>query len=76
MATINISDLRPTGSELFSDSEGYMRDLADSEFDHLYGGLPFLIWAVGYYAVTSSAACIATAGAVVGGVVGYLTAGK
>jgi len=39
MSTINISDLRPTGTELFSDSEGYMNDLSDNEFDSIYGGL-------------------------------------
>lgn len=38
MATINISDLRPAGSDLFSDSEGYMNELGDSEFDATYGG--------------------------------------
>jgi hypothetical protein len=31
MATINISDLRPTGSDLFSDSESYMSELGDNE---------------------------------------------
>ncbi|MBW4500513.1 MAG: hypothetical protein KME57_13360 [Scytonema hyalinum WJT4-NPBG1] len=39
MATINISDLRPTGSELFSDSEGYMSELGDSELDIVNGGI-------------------------------------
>lgn len=39
MSTINISNLRPTGTELFSDSEGYMNELGDSEFDSIYGGL-------------------------------------
>ncbi|WP_414572350.1 hypothetical protein [Nostoc sp. CCY 9925] len=38
MATINISDLRPTGSDLFSDSEGYMNELNDNEVDAIYGG--------------------------------------
>ncbi|MBD2607481.1 hypothetical protein H6G81_23880 [Scytonema hofmannii FACHB-248] len=74
MATINISDLHPAGSDLFSDSEGYMRDLVDSEFDGLYGGLPFLVWTVGYYAVRSSKWCVAGAAAGVaalGGIVGW-----
>ena len=39
MSTINISDLHPAGSELFSDSEGYMNELGDNEFDSIYGGL-------------------------------------
>lgn len=40
MATINISDLRATGSELFSDSEGYqVVELDDNELDNIVGGL-------------------------------------
>ncbi len=31
MSTIKISDLRPAGSELFSDSEGYMSSLSEEE---------------------------------------------
>lgn len=38
MSTIKISDLRPTGSELFSDSEGYMSDLGDNELGAINGG--------------------------------------
>lgn len=38
MATINISDLRPTGSELFSDSETFMTDLVNSELGEVSGG--------------------------------------
>lgn len=37
MSTIKINDLRPTGAELFSDSESYMNELGDSELD-IYGG--------------------------------------
>jgi hypothetical protein len=37
MSTIKIDDLRPTGAELFSDSESYMNELGDSELD-IYGG--------------------------------------
>jgi hypothetical protein len=48
MATINISDLRPTGSDLFFDSESYMSELADSELDIINGGF------------TSSPLCVAT----------------
>lgn len=39
MATINISDLRPAGSNLFSDSEDYMSELSDSEIDNVNGGI-------------------------------------
>ncbi|MBH8578130.1 hypothetical protein I8752_35340 [Nostocaceae cyanobacterium CENA369] len=38
MANINICDLRPIGSELFSDSEGYMDELGDSELYTVNGG--------------------------------------
>jgi hypothetical protein len=38
MASITISELRPTGYELFSDSETFMTDLVDSELD-IMGGL-------------------------------------
>jgi hypothetical protein len=31
MANITISDLRPAGSDLFSDSESYLTDLTESE---------------------------------------------
>lgn len=37
MPTIKIDDLRPTGAELFSDSESYMNELGDGELD-VYGG--------------------------------------
>ncbi|NEU78036.1 hypothetical protein [Nostoc sp. UIC 10630] len=59
MATINISDLHPAGSDLFSDSEGYMNDLGDNEFDSIYGGLlPALLFSVGkLVAQRSSAVC-------------------
>ena len=39
MATINISDLRPTGSDLFSDSESYMSELGDNELGSVKGGI-------------------------------------
>ena len=39
MSTINISDLYPTGSELFSDSENYMNELVDNELEIIYGGI-------------------------------------
>ncbi len=38
MSTINISDLRSTGADLFSDSESYMSELGDSELDIINGG--------------------------------------
>jgi len=38
MSTIKISDLCPTGSELFSDSESFMNDLVDGEIGAIQGG--------------------------------------
>ncbi len=82
MATINISDLRPAGSDLFSDSEGYMSELGDSEFDSIYGGLtPALVWSAATAAARlSSAKCaisVAAGVTAVGGAVsGWITAGK
>ncbi|RCJ19626.1 hypothetical protein A6770_05650 [Nostoc minutum NIES-26] len=82
MANINISDLRPTGLELFSDSEGYMDELSYSEYNSIYGGLtPALVWsAVTVAARISSARCAIKASAVSVGVAsavsGWFTAGK
>lgn len=39
MATINIPNLRPAGSELFSDSENYMSELIDGELNYIKGGV-------------------------------------
>lgn len=39
MATIQISNLKPTGYELFSDSESYMIDLSDNELGNVNGGI-------------------------------------
>ncbi|AKE64121.1 hypothetical protein MYAER_1771 [Microcystis aeruginosa NIES-2549] len=38
MANITISDLRPAGADLFSDSESYLTDLTDSEMLDTLGG--------------------------------------
>jgi hypothetical protein len=39
MATINISDLRPAGFDLFSDSENYMMELTEYELGVQGGGI-------------------------------------
>jgi hypothetical protein len=48
MASINISDLRPAGSQLFVDSESFMNDLADQELSATNGGFTpgIIIWGV------------------------------
>lgn len=38
MATIQISNLRPTGSELFGDSESYLNELTNDELIMTHGG--------------------------------------
>lgn len=38
MATIAISDLRPTGSDLFLDPESFLNDLTDGELNSTHGG--------------------------------------
>lgn len=38
MAGIEITNLHPTGSELFSDSESYMNDLVYGELEAIHGG--------------------------------------
>ncbi|OPH10523.1 hypothetical protein [Cylindrospermopsis raciborskii] len=39
MANITISDLRPAGADLFSDSESYLNELTESEINSNIGGL-------------------------------------
>ena len=39
MTNINISDLKPAGSEFFLNSENYLNELADSELNSIYGGI-------------------------------------
>jgi hypothetical protein len=38
MANISISNLSPTGSDLFLDSESYMADITDRDLDRIDGG--------------------------------------
>ena len=38
MATIKISDLHPTGADLFQDSENYLNELTDEELGLTQGG--------------------------------------
>ncbi len=39
MANITISDLRPAGANLFSDSESHLRDLTEQEMMDTLGGV-------------------------------------
>ncbi|ARV58931.1 hypothetical protein BZZ01_10050 [Nostocales cyanobacterium HT-58-2] len=38
MANLKVSELRPTGSELFIDSESYLNDLSDMDATFVHGG--------------------------------------
>lgn len=42
MASITIFDLNPTGSELFFDSESYLKELSEAELAIQGGATPFL----------------------------------
>lgn len=47
MANIKITSLKPTGYELFSDSESYMSDVESHELEHIKGGktkMPTWTW--------------------------------
>ncbi|WP_019501041.1 hypothetical protein [Pseudanabaena sp. PCC 6802] len=47
MATIAITELRPVGSALFSDSESFMDVLTESELGGVNGGLsPIVVYTV------------------------------
>lgn len=39
MTDIKVSDLLPAGSELFSDFEGYFRELSEAEVTKVQGGI-------------------------------------
>jgi hypothetical protein len=43
MANIAISDLCPTGANLFQDSESFLNNLTDEELNNTHGGI---IWTV------------------------------
>lgn len=82
MATIEISELRPAGSDLFSDSDNYMNELCDSEYETISGGLtPSLVWSAATAAARiSSLRCAgvsaAGVGVVAGGISGWFTGEK
>ena len=56
MATINISDLRPAGSDLFSDSEGYMTELTEYELSVQGGATPSPILASSNWCIAGAVA--------------------
>jgi hypothetical protein len=46
MSNISISNLSPAGSDLFSDNESYMLDVADSDLGQVIGGRPWWHWTI------------------------------
>jgi hypothetical protein len=48
MASIDVKDLNSniTGSDLFSDSESFMRDLSDYELNTQGGSIVSLVWRI------------------------------
>jgi hypothetical protein len=67
MSKIEISNLQPTGLNLFSDSESYLKDLAESE-QNIQGGLfplqvaGFVMMSVGAFGIGFAAAGIYKSG--------------
>ena len=58
MSTIKISDLHPTGSELFSDSESYMTELSDGNLEIINGGVSPIISITARLSARSSQRCL------------------
>jgi hypothetical protein len=56
MATITISNLHPTGSDLFSDSESYLRELSNEDIVQVQGGSTLVCSVVASVSVVASAA--------------------
>lgn len=53
MANIIVSDLSPAGSDLFMDSDSFLRELNDNEFMEVTGGiitpeLPYMSYTITY----------------------------
>ncbi|MGD1699137.1 class IIb bacteriocin, lactobin A/cerein 7B family [Dapis sp. BLCC M229] len=50
MANITISELRPAGTELFLDSEGFISELTEEELNFTKGGITPAFFAAGFVA--------------------------
>jgi hypothetical protein len=48
MAVISIPNLRPSGADLFEDSESYLQALDDNELDQTTGGATPAAFALGF----------------------------
>ncbi len=72
MSTITISELRPTGSDLLSDSESFLNELSEEEAYQTHGGIVSTPWCVVGSVVAVTVVAYAV-GAGVGYVVGKVT---
>lgn len=70
MATIAISDLSPTGYDLFSDSESYMMNLSDEELSLQGGGTWVTVTTTSTWVCVGASVSLAATGAGVSYVVG------
>jgi hypothetical protein len=50
MALITVSNLRPSGLDLFDSSESYLQELSDAELEGTNGGATPLFFALGFAA--------------------------
>jgi len=53
MASIEISDLRPSGLDLFGDSESFLDDLSDNDLATINGGFWYEVGYIAGYIVGS-----------------------
>ncbi len=58
MAKIKVKDIKPTGADLFNDSESFMNELSNDELEQAMGGR--IIWPVD--SVQKSCNCLTTTG--------------
>jgi hypothetical protein len=77
MSTISISDLKPSGLDLFSDSENYLDEISESEFINVSGGSTPVCLSIGArISAASSYRCYQSIVAVTGATVNNNTAQK
>lgn len=78
MSTISISDLKPSGLDLFSDSENYLDEISESEFTNVNGGIstPVCLSIGARISAASSYRCYQSIVAVTGATVNKNTAQK
>jgi hypothetical protein len=77
MSTISISDLKPSGLDLFSDSENYLDEISENEFTNITGGSTPVCLSIGArISAASSYRCYQSIVAISGATVNKNTAQK